>query len=94
MYMYILVYVMLILKKKHYLINKYFMSSVNLVNNISLFSVVTLTLTTLSNFIVNTLLILRCNQSKHETFFVDVKLFTLDRGNNLEQIYILMIKGK
>jgi hypothetical protein len=46
------------------------------------------TLIVLSNFIVKTLLTLRCNQNKHETLFVVIKLFTLDSGNNLEQIYI------
>ena len=40
----------------------------------------------LSNSIVNTLLILSCDQNKHETLYVVVKLFTLDSGNNLEQI--------
>jgi hypothetical protein len=56
--------------------NKYFISfQFNLV-----------TLTTLSNFIANKLLILRCNQNKHETLYVVVNMFTLDSGNILEQI--------
>jgi len=62
---------MLILKKKPISFDEYFMFSV-------------VTLTTLSNFIANKLLILRCYQNKHETLYVVVKLFTLDRGNNLE----------
>jgi hypothetical protein len=50
------------------------------------FSLTWVTLTTLSNFIANRLLILRCNQNKNETLYVVVKMFTLDSGNNLEQI--------
>jgi hypothetical protein len=52
--------IMLILKTKtktFYLMN----------GNFHLFSLAWVTLTTYSNFIVYTLLILRCNQNKHET---------------------------
>ena len=56
--------------------------------NFHVFSLAWVTLTTQSNFIVYTLLILRCNKNKHETLYVVIKWFTLDSGNNLEQIYI------
>ena len=54
--------------------------------NVHVFSLAWVTLTTYSNFIVYTLLILRCHQNKHETLYVVIQWFTLDSGNSLEQI--------